>query len=163
MSLSWQLTRSLNSRCTAGVILLGTKPVWLIWKSAKCGPGSTEHSCMVLVTEELPLPPHPPIKLSQWQGVPSCHFFIWNHEMGEGPAVALFLHNHSQASPHSTGRWVWQLSSSSQANQLFLDLSSVIMYHVLGHSFYLWSLTHYLNEFTGTNSNWFLYLPHRMS
>lgn len=138
VSLSWQLIQSLNSRCTARVILLGTKPVWLIWKSAKCGLGSTEHSCMVWAWGTAS---PTPINLSQpYECLPvisSCETMRW----GKVAAMALFLHNHSQASPHSTGHWVWQCSSSSQANQLFLDLFSVNMYHVLGYAFYLWSLT----------------------
>lgn len=60
---------------------------------------------------------------------------------GKVAGVVLFLHNHSQASPYSAGHWVWQHNSSSQANQLFLDLSSANMYHVLGHTFHPWCLT----------------------
>lgn len=90
VSLSWQLNRSLKSRCTAGVILLGTqagtKPVWLIWTSAKCGPRSTGHSCMDLAIEEL-LPTSPPPPLT-------CH----NHTS----AFLSFLH----LKPWDGGRWL---------------------------------------------------------
>lgn len=59
MSLSWQLNQSSKSRCTAGVVLLGTeagtKAVWLAWKSTKCAV--LEHSCMAWTMGELPPPP----------------------------------------------------------------------------------------------------------
>lgn len=168
VSLSWQLNRSLKSRCTAGVVLLGTqagtKPVWLIWKSAKGGSRSTEHSCTVLAIEEL-LPPTPPLTCHNRASAFLSFLHLKPWDGGRWQRWLSFYTTTSQASPHSTDHWIWQHSSSSKANQLFLDLSSAcIMFLATPFTYEVsLSLFTYLHEFIGTNSNWFLYPLSRMS
>lgn len=159
-SLSWQLNQSSKSRCTAGVVLLGTqagtKAVWLAWKSTKCAVLGTQLHGSENGGTAPPINCHShtwflPLTPWDWEGGSSNSFYTitdWPHPI----ALATGYNN---IVPEA------KLTSCLSRSFFFLPQLICIMYLATPSTSDA-LLSHYLNEFIEIDLSWFLYSQHRM-